>query len=147
MPHHRNSYPRVLLALLFALASLMTGGCSRSGDADSENLHIKQISELYRAYVAAHRGELPPDEATLKKYAKSLSPQLLEAMGIKDVDAGFSSPRDSLAYVVAYGPSKTMGVVIAYERKGVDGTRLVATREGAASKVGEDEFRKLMAEK
>ena len=125
----------------------MCGACGSSGQGNSEAPHIKQISELYRSYVAANRGQLPRDEATLKAYGKNLSPQLLEVMGIKDVDAAFASPRDSQPYTIAYGTSKSMGVVIAHERTGVDGTRLVATREGAAQEVEEAEFRKLASEK
>jgi hypothetical protein len=125
----------------------MCGACGTSGQSSSEAPHIKQVSELYRSYVAANRGQLPRDEASLKKYGKGLSPQLLEVMGIKDVDAAFASPRDGQPYVVAYGTSKSMGVIIAHERTGAGGTRLVATREGAAQEVEEAEYQKLASEK
>jgi hypothetical protein len=134
-------------ALLCAIGSLICGACGSSGQSNAEQPHIKQVSELYRSYVAANRGQLPRDEAALKSYGKSLSPQLLEVMGIKDLDAAFTSPRDGQPYVVVYGASKAMGVIIAHERTGRDGTRLVATREGAAQEVEETEFQKLASEK
>ena len=147
MMFHSHNLPRLWAALVCALCALVCGACGTSGQGSAETPHIKQISELYRGYVAANRGQLPRDEASLKKYGKSLSPQLLEVMGITDVDAAFISPRDGQPYSIAYGTSKSMGVIIAHEQTGAGGTRLVATREGAAEEMEEAEYQKLATEK
>jgi hypothetical protein len=125
----------------------MLAGCSGSGGASSQDTHIKKVTDLYISCVAANQGRRPPNEAALKQYAKRLSPELLAVMGIDDVDAIFVSPRDSQPYVVAYATANASGPILAYERDGADGKRLVSTREGAVQELEEAEFQRLLSMK
>jgi hypothetical protein len=130
--------------LILAACGLI--GCGGGGGSSGETEHAKKLSEVYRSYVAANRGKKPANEAALKQYAKTLSPELLEIMKIDDVEAIFASPRDNQPYVVAYG-AKATGPVIIHEQQGVDGKKIVATREGAVQEVEDAELQRLRAEK
>jgi hypothetical protein len=131
-------------ALALAIASL--AGCG--GDVGrARESHIKKVTEVYTSYVAANQGRRPPNEAALKQYAKRLGPERLQVMGIDDVDSIFVSPRDSQPYVIAYASMKVPGAIIAHEKQGVDGKRLVATREGALQELEEAEFQSLLSGK
>jgi hypothetical protein len=53
----------------------------------------------------------------------------------------FTSPRDGQPYVVHY---KQAGTVVAYERDGKDGKRLVAYPSGQVEEVDETRFKQLV---
>ena len=65
---------------------------------------------------------------------------------VKDLDKYFRSERDGEEYVVVWGqnldtvPPET---VMAYERKGVDGKRMVVTSGGRTREVTSEEFAQL----
>ena len=141
-PQNRNFAVWVAIALVVTLV-----GCGGGGGPSTQDTHIKKITDLYISCVASNQGRQPPNEAALKAYAKRLSPELLAVMGIDDVDAIFVSPRDSQPYVVAYATAKPSGPILAYEREGADGKRLVATREGAVQELEEAEFQRLLSTK
>jgi hypothetical protein len=137
------------LSVGFAISTMLfAAGCGGVGGGQSatEDAHIKKLADVYVSYLAAHRGQRPADEAALKKFAKTLNPQILEVMKIDNADAIFTSPRDNQPYMVVYA-SKSTGPLIAYEQQGVDGKRLVATREGAVQELDESEFQALRNQK
>jgi hypothetical protein len=102
-------------------------------------------------YCRAHKGQPPADEAALKSFIKSVSPQDMAAYGITDREGLFVSVRDHEPFVVLYGPEALKGPpgpagmpVVAFERTGVGGMRFVVSSYGAVESVDEARFKQLV---
>src|SRR5688500_11093204 len=115
-----------------AAAPLGCGPTSKaSGDAE-----ISQIELLVSLYQRAGRelGRYPKNEQELKQTIGKMDLNL-EAMKLASVDELYVSERDGEPLVIVFPPNAKG--VIAYEKTGVDGTRLVAFSEGNVQEVDE----------
>jgi hypothetical protein len=132
-------------AALFAAA-----GCSRDDPLKSPSAQrLRGLAMVYLNYAAA-RGAGPPNEAAFHKYAHSLEAIALQMAGVdpQRVDDIFVSPRDNEPFVVLYGVgisqiSGKSAPLIAYEKTGVGGKRLVAYANTKLEYVNEERFKEL----
>jgi hypothetical protein len=148
-----NSCPPAALWLVM----LITVGLSGCGDADALNSPTaKRMSGLANAYldhVVGANGS-PADEAALKKHMKGLRASVQYDFQIdpNNIDASFVSDRDKEPLVVVYG--KAIGKfsgdskqVIAHEKTGVNGKRLVVFASTKVAVVDETELERLKTAK
>ncbi len=137
--------PSVAIAVCAAAAWL--GGCSKSGTKEvvaAENSNLKPLSVLYGQYQSANQNRPPASEAEFKKFIQGRGESLLTQFET-DLDGLFVSKRDGQPYVVFYRGSKPPpSGVVAYEREGVGGERIVAYPYGAVGVVDEIRFRELV---
>ena len=140
-------------ALLLAAVAALYGCSSRGGPSTppEELLTLKPIARFYGNYFQTHQGNPPPDEAAFKAFLKeSQNADLLKAEHkVTDIDKMFISPRDNQPYVIFYGriPNSSGpggAPVVAYEKKGREGKRYIASAVGAIEEVDEAAFRKLV---
>jgi len=118
-------------------------GCSGSTESarQRESSHLRALVTFFN-YAATKLGHRPANEAELKSFIAANGAQTLETSHISNADELFVSERDGEPFVVLYGPAPSGPArdVIAYERTGVGGHRLVAYSIGAIGEVDEQEF-------
>src|ERR1700690_1974286 len=134
----------VAAVLLFAFASVT--GCSNSVEsqvAAMNDSHIKQGTNLYFAYSAAHFGGPPKDEASLKSFVKEMSPHKLELMHIdpNKLDEIFTSQRAGKPLKIK--PSVGSPPAVVFETEGRDGIREVGFLGPTVKLVDNTEYDKL----
>jgi hypothetical protein len=138
-------FGRRFLCLLAAMACV--AGCSKTAKKEvriAETSNLKPLSILYGQYQSKHQNNPPANEADFKKFIQA-SGQSILAQFDTDLDKLFVSSRDGQPYVVVYrGDPRPQSGVIAYERQGVNGERIVAYPFGAVSVVDENKFRELV---
>jgi hypothetical protein len=101
-----------------------------------------------------HKGGGPADESALKKHMQSQIDYMLRGYGLdpKNLDAAFVSDRDHEPLVILYG-LKTATIsgdskqVIAHEKTGTNGRRLVVFMSTKVDYVHEAELEKLKSAK
>jgi hypothetical protein len=128
---------------------LFTAGCGPSQQQVEEESMLKPLAILHGKYAAQHQGKAPADEAEFKKFIDAQSPDAMKAHGITDPARLWVSPRDKEPFGVVYGtvsgpPGPAGQPVVAYESKGVNGKRMVASQLGAVDEVDETRFRELV---
>jgi hypothetical protein len=138
-----------LLAIVTAVGvDLGSSGCaSRTEKAavlTAESSNLKPLSILYGQYQARNENRPPANEADFKRFIQANGQSLLNQFNT-DIDRLFVSPRDGQPYVVYYRdmPLPPSGVV-AHERDGIDGKRLVAFPFGGVEIADEMRFGKLV---
>src|SRR6478672_11820177 len=127
-----GSMRRVALCAAVVCA-ISLAGCSRSDPLKSPTAaRLKGLATMYLDYAAA-KGGGPPSEAEFKKHLHRGEKFVLQGNGVDPnaIDATFVSERDKEPFVVLYGVgisqiSGTSAPVVAYEKTGVAGKRLVA---------------------
>jgi hypothetical protein len=138
---------RPIALLLVALCAAWLAGCSdRAAKQEAiERDNIRTLARLYGQYMSSHRGKSPASEADFKKYILSRKDELA-AEQITDIDSLFVSNRDSQPYTVVYNmaPAKSMtptGRIVAYEKQGVEGKRMVAYELMSVEELDEARFK------
>jgi hypothetical protein len=132
-----------VIALVAAAACC---GCSKSAQKDAltaESSNLKPLSVLYGQFQASHQNRAPANEAEFKKFVSSAGQSLLKQFDT-DTDKVFVSERDGQPYVVFYGKEIPPSGVIAHEREGVGGERVVAYPFGSVGLVNEGRFNQLV---
>lgn len=131
-------------AIAFVAVLCAAAGCGGS-DTPAASGEFQAIATLYQAYVAEHRAP-PKNEAEFKRFISERGAKLLEANGVKSVDALFISTRDGQPLKVVYAPDKAKyGRLAVFEQQGADGKRMVAGSLGSPSLADEAEFREMSA--
>jgi hypothetical protein len=111
------------------LVSIVGCGSTDVDPATAESL--KGLAGLYVQYSMTHQNVGPPNEETLKKYARSLDTLTLAGAGVERarLDEYFVSPRDKQPLKVLYGTGVTnlgrSAPMVAHEQTGVRGKKLV----------------------
>jgi hypothetical protein len=142
------SLPNLLLTT-FALTSVI--GCDRSDSLSSPTaLQLQDLATVYIDYAVA-KGAGPANEQQLRKHVGNVPAFLMVS---KDSKVGTATPnyvskRDGEPFVIRYGvgfcPAEGDDApVIACERSGKDGTRLVAYANGEVACLDEVAARELM---
>jgi hypothetical protein len=129
---------------LLAVALLATG-CRRVGEKplSPEEQHLANFGRLYFAYRTEHKGKPPASAKELKAWAKTQGPDKLQKLGIDNVDAAFVSLRDNEPFQIVRLP-RGMGPVLAHEKTGVRGNRLVMSSQGNVFEVDETRFQEML---
>ncbi|HEX6961897.1 MAG TPA: hypothetical protein VF175_08530 [Lacipirellula sp.] len=125
--------------MVAAAAPLGCGPGSKTS-GDGEISHIQLLASLYNK-AARDLGRYPKNEQELKQTIGKMGLNL-EAMKLASVDELYVSERDGQPLVIVLPPNSKG--VIAYEKTGVDGTRLVAFSEGNVQEVDEVQMRDLV---
>lgn len=125
------------LAVVAILISLVQG-CSTQKEPrveDPQTSNLRRFTQAIRLCMD-FKDHAPRDEAELKKWLGEIGePGTPEEFMI--------SPRDGLPYVVCYNqPLHREGkdIILVYEQKGVEGTRMVLTVAGRVKTLTEAEF-------
>jgi hypothetical protein len=129
------------------------GGCGDSAALKEarEKDNIRTLARMYGQFMSSHRGNGPKNEQEFKQYLQGRREELAREE-ITDVDALLVSNRDGEPYVVVYGlvPTRSMtpsGRVVAYEKSGIDGKRMVAYETMAAEELDEARFQTVVSRK
>ncbi|MBI3469145.1 MAG: hypothetical protein HY000_39575 [Planctomycetes bacterium] len=141
------------LAAVLLLALLLVSGCGSDEDEINSptGVRLRGLAAMILDY-SVNAGKGPPSEEVLKKYMRTSLPGFqLEMNGIdpKDIDSTFISLRDQQPFVVRWGVGLTVSKentpVLAFEKEGKDGKRLVAFANGKLDIVDETRFQELTA--
>ncbi len=144
-----------LLAVTAAVVLLATG-CSGGSDAmeSPTAARLKGLATMYMDFIVAKGGNTPASEAELKKHMRTVDAIQLNMAGIQrdKIDEAFVSLRDNEPFVVVYGVAPgTLGAkdgpVIAYEKTGIDGKKLVVNVSTHLSYVNEQQLQELLQPK
>jgi hypothetical protein len=125
------------------LCGLTLSGCSKPPDKfveDPIKANLRGINKAYWTHLGYH--DTPPEPQNLR----------IDLDGLNALDMGPSadealvSPRDKLPIVVIFGADKTTpgNAILAYEKKGVDGTRWVVTMSQEIKELRNEEFEKAL---
>jgi hypothetical protein len=144
-----NPLLRIAIIGLLALP-----GCGSDSALDSPTAHkMSGLANAYLDHVVGANGP-PPDEAALKKHMKGLRASVQYDFKIdpNNVDASFVSERDKEPLVVMYGKDigKISGDskhVIAHEKTGKNGRKLVVYASTKVDIVNDAELEKLKSAK
>ena len=144
-----------LAAGLLLLMPALFSGCGSDADLieSPAGVRLRGLAAVILDY-SVNVGKGPPNADDLKKYMKTAMQGFqLQMNGIdpNDVDAAFVSLRDNQPFVVRWGVgltvSKNNTPVLAYEKDGKDGKRLLAYANGKLDVVDEAKFKELTAAK
>lgn len=151
--HSARFRSRSVLGLAL-LAVVLIPGCGSDELESPTAKKLKALSGLYLDYAVSHNGQGPTDEVGFKKYIRSVPDQVLGPAGIQrsEIDALFVSERDQEPVVVVYGLKITgisgkSGAVVAHEKTGKGGKRLVALSNTNIELVDESGLQGLLAAK
>jgi hypothetical protein len=135
----------MMLLSLFVAAAI---GCGERGSGQKlPESNLRLVAVLYNQYVSAHGGEAPVDAADFRAFVESLGPGVLQRAGLSGLDDLLESRRDGQPFALKYRNGDwALDRAIAYERKGVEGTRFVATNLGSVSEITEEQFQKRLNE-
>jgi hypothetical protein len=152
MPHEQLTRFRLRSLLCLALLIVVIPGCG-SDELDSPTAtKLRTISNLYLNYAIGKNGQGPESEEVFKKYLRGLSDDILGPAGVnrKELDSLFVSERDGEPFVIVYGQKITKisgnsGSVIAHEKTGKGGRRLVSLSNTKVEHVDEAGLQNLLS--
>jgi hypothetical protein len=138
--------PRIGLPIAIAVASF-AAGCGASDLESPTAVRLKGLATVFLDYAVA-RGDGPKDEETLKAHMKQLPDFILEMNKVDPKDPNlFISDRDKEPFVFIWGTGISFGTpntpMLAYEKTGKNGKRLVAFANGEVELVDDERFKKL----
>ena len=129
-------------------------GCASDDTASPTANKLRGIARIYLDYAVPKNGAGPADEAALKKHMKAMPDFVLASNGIDPAvgDALFVSDRDQEPFVVIYGQgigaiSGKSKQVIAHEKTGVRGTKLVTFVSGKVESADEAQLQQWLSAK
>jgi hypothetical protein len=133
---------------------LFLAGCGGADELNSPTaVKLKGLGVLYLDFAANRSGAGPADEKEFKRHIRGLPDHVLSGNGLnpKDMDGAFVSARDQQPFVVRYGTPVTeisgkSAPLIAHEKTGKDGKRLVGFANGKAEHVTEERLKELLAD-
>jgi hypothetical protein len=127
----------------------MMAGCEKKVEVDKDdpkNSHIAVLSSEYAKYQYFKRGAAPKNEGELVQFLSEQSLPQLKKLGLSDAKELLTSNRDNEPLVINYGkPGRTPegDQVLAYEKTGKGGKRLVALNGGGFEEMDEARFKKV----
>jgi len=144
------------LAFTVLVGALLAGatGCSDNALESPTAKRIKGLGTMFLDHAAAKSGPGPANEKEFRDYLKSKPDFVLDMNGVdpKDIDGTFKSLRDNEPFVVLYGSSVTTfsgtsTQVLAHEKTGQGGKRLVVYASTKVDHVDEAKLKELLAAK
>src|SRR5262245_58234824 len=149
-PYTRSRSAPWLLLLTLSVAP----GCGSDELSSPTAVRLRGLAALYLDCTVARNGKGPASEAEFKKHLRGLPDHVLSSNGVdaKAIDSAFVSPRDEEPFVVRYGISitrisGTSAPVVAHEKTGRNGKRLVALANGKVEHVDDARLQELMSAK
>jgi len=142
-------------ASCLAVLALAFSGCGGSDELNSPTANkLKAIGKLYLDFVATRSGTGPASEQEFKKHLRGLPEHVLNSNGMdpKAIDDAFVSGRDQQPFVILYGikvtqVSGTSAPLVAHEKTGKDGRRLVGYANGKVELLDDTRLQALLAAK
>ena len=132
------------------LIALMASGCADDALNSPTALKMSGLANAYLDQVVSSSGKPPADELALKKHMRGLraSVQYDYKIDPDNIDASFISERDNEPLVVLYGQgvgtiSGDSKQVVAHEKTGKNGKRLVVFVSTKVDHVDEAELERL----
>jgi hypothetical protein len=148
---HMRLLPLTCVSLL-TLPAL--SGCGSDELESPTAAQLKAIGKLYLEFAVNNKGNGPANEQEFKRHLRTLPDHVLNSYGLasKALDAPFVSERDQEPLVIRYGikipfVSIQAGPLVAHEKTGKNGRRLVAFTTGKAEHVDEARFQELLSAK
>jgi len=130
----------ILISLSFTFTTFNVG-CGNVAPSSHEDVrHFKAVGVMYGRYLSSHAGKPPASEKELREFVETKGASTLKRFGLTDSEALFVSPRDKQPLVWVFQGSDT-NRVIAYEKQGLEGLRVVVTAFGTVEELSEEEFR------
>ena len=128
-----------LPALAMVLICITVAGCGQSGPKPPALTDGNLLRGVVSTYVTAQRdlGRPPQKMEELKAVLAPVD---------KDTEKYLRSKRDGEEFVVVWGQNldnAPTDTIVAYERKGVNGKRMIVTRAGDTREVTPEEFAQL----
>jgi hypothetical protein len=151
-----QSYPTsrrraLILALLVLSAS---AGCGSNELESPAAARLSGLAKLYLDCAVAKNGKGPANEQEFKKHLRSLPDFIVRMNGLDSdaLDAAFVSERDNEPLVIVYGVSisgmsGTSAPMVAHEKTGKNGKRLVAFANAKVELADEARLQELTAAK
>ena len=144
---------RALTLMLFC-SLIAISGCGSDELNSPTATKLKAIGNLYLDYAVAKNGPGPENEKAFRSHILSKPDGVLSTSGINrsEIDSLFKSDRDQEAFVVVYGltikgVSGTSAPLVAHEKTGKNGKRLIACANGKVELVDESRLQELLAAK
>jgi hypothetical protein len=139
-----NRFSFCLLAVL--IASLW--GCQKQlSEPPSGDAEIQNVGKWYQDFRSANGRRHPRNEAEFVAFIANRSKQEGTPVDPQEI---LKSPRDGQKYVVTYGKPTSSDFnrsVVAYEKEGVDGEKLVVFESKATRKMDDAELKALLSGK
>ena len=135
----------IFVLLVGLLLPLLLAGCGRRTTQQPEGFaHFKAIAVIYGKYQGRHRGKRPKNLDDFKAFVEKGQTDMLSRFGVDGVEKLFVSPRDGEPLVFDFSNSSDSNLehVIAYEKTGVGGTRVVVSAMGSVELLDREEFRR-----
>lgn len=137
---------RVLL--LVALSLMWQIGCGASStvtEISAEEANFKNLALLYGQCQGRLRRP-PANLDEFKKFLEQVKADPGASIKVNDIEKFLISPRDNEPYVILWNVQARTGMpdVIAYEKTGADGTRMVAFGAGYIEYADEERFKQLV---
>ena len=134
------------------LVALLVSGCADDALKSPTAMKMKGLANAYLDHVVGNGGNPPADESALKNHMKGLrgSVQYDYQIDPSNLESSFVSQRDNQPLVVLYGQgigriSGDSKQVIAHEKTGKNGKRLVVFASTKVDHVSEAELERLKA--
>ena len=141
-----------LLLLMAALVALP--GCGSDELESPTAKKLQALGNFYLDYAVGKNGKGPENEQELKKHIRSTPDHVLSTTGFdrNSIDSLFNSERDQQPFVVLYGLTiKQVGgksaPLVAHEKTGKNGKRLVGFANGKVELVEESRLNELLPAK
>jgi hypothetical protein len=138
---------RLSFCCLAVLVAALVGCNEQLAEVPAGEDNIQQVARWYQDYRSANGRKHPPNEQAFAAFIKSRSTQQGTPI---DPQQLLTSPRDGQKYVVTYSKptsSDFMKAVVAYEKEGVDGKKLVVFETKASKEMDDAELKALLAGK
>ncbi len=127
------------LLLLFSITFLTGCGGPTADPPPDPQASISTLGRVYGQFALQNKRG-PKDEGEFKAFLNSFNEKQREAMGMTNVDAAFTSPRDNQPYTVKYGLQGSSGGEkkpewrsVIEEKTGKDGVRYGASETGTVT--------------
>jgi len=125
---------------------ILAAGCNdrpQPRERPVEEVHIARFYSLYAGCRSSMKGKSPANAEQVREWAKKQPKDKLAQLGVEDVEAACISPRDNQPYVVVE-LVMGMGPIVAHEKDGVAGRRLVVNSQGSVIDANEEQFQSLL---
>jgi len=134
--------------LVVVLAAAGCGGGKNSPPSNEALLAIENVGKWYQLYRSDNGGKPPADEEAFLAFVNSTLTE--RGQGTVDREKLLVSPRDGEPYVVLFGKKNTQNQeinIVAYEKVGAYGTKLVVTEMGRSRLVEDSDLQSLLPDK